>query len=451
MHPVLKCFSFSLYVDFALLDAELAVNRAWVKMLGKIRLIKQPEVKRLLSGLRAVDRELRPKNSHDKLPQPLLDRYEDVHTLIQATLEKKIGRLAKKLHTARSRNDLVVTSTRLYLREKIKSVTVKITATQKALVGCAKKTSDAVLPGLTHLKKAQPILLAHHLLAYVAMMEGDKGRIQDAQKRVDVLPLGSAALAGSSLPIDQKFLARELGFSKIATNSIAAVSDRALVTEVVSHLAILWMHLSRLAEDFILWNSEFFGFVELDDAFSTGSSLMPQKKNPDVFELVRGRAGVIFGYLQSLLVMQKGLPLAYNRDLQEDKPALFDAINKTELALEVLALTLSSATFNKKAMEAATQEDSLFATDVLEYLVRKHVPFTEAHETVGKILRQAEELGRPVRELSLKEWRFFNPAFNQDIYDLFEPKTSVAAKKTIGSTNPARVKSEIRNWEKSLK
>lgn len=264
------------------------------------------------------------------------------------------------------------------------------------------------------------------------------------------MPLGSAALAGSALPLDQKFLQKELGFSAIATNSLAAVSDRGFLAEFLSALAILWMHLSRLAEDFILWNSEAFGYIELDDAFATGSSLMPQKKNPDIFELVRGRAGVIFGYLQALLTVQKGLALSYNRDLQEDKPGVFDAIKKTTAALEILTLTVGSVTWHKKAMARAVEDDSLFATDILEYLVRKKVAFSEAHHIVGKIVRYISEADRKMRGLTIQEWKRFSPFFSADIHDLFEAKESIRGKKTIGSTHPARVKKEITKWKNTL-
>ena len=303
---------------------------------------------------------------------------------------------------------------------------------------------------MTHLRKAQPILLAHHLLAYVEMLEEDKARLRDSAKRVNVMPLGSAALAGSALPLDQKFLQKELGFASIASNSLTAVSDRGFLVEFLSVVSILWMHLSRLAEDFILWNSEAFGYVELDDAFATGSSLMPQKKNPDVFELVRGRAGVIFGHLQALLTIQKGLPLSYNRDLQEDKPGVFDAIKKTTTALELLALTVGSVSWHKKAIAKAVEDDSLFATDILEYLVRKKVAFSEAHQLVGKIVRYASEADKKLRQLSIQEWKKFSSKFGADINDLFDPKDSVRGKKTIGSTHPARVKQEIAKWKKAL-
>ena len=446
MHPLLKCFSYSLSTDFALLEAELAVNKAWVKMLGRIKVLTRREVLALLKGLATVGRECSGKAVCEYVRD-----YEDVHTLIQSKLEDRVGKVAKKIHTGRSRNDLVVTSTRFYIKEKIKSIAGKLAGLERALVSLSEKAGSAIIAGMTHLRKAQPVLIAHHLLAYVEMLDEDRSRLHDVLKRVDVLPLGSAALAGSSLPLDQSFLARELGFSKVASNSLAGVSDRAFLTELLSVLAILWMHLSRLSEDFILWNSEPFGYVELDDAFATGSSLMPQKKNPDIFELIRARSGVVFGQLQALLAVQKGLPLAYNRDLQEDKPGTFDTIRKTEAALELLALTLNSTSFSFERMKNSVQDDSLFATDLLEYLVRKKVPFSEAHETVGRVVRYAQDTGKRMRDFTLPEWKQFSKAFDQDVRHLFKAEISVSAKKTIGSTNPLRVKNQIQRWKKILR
>ena len=442
---ILKEFSYSLEVDGELLEAELRVNDAWVKMLAKAELVTKAESSKLARGLKAIEKDLKGADW-----SWLADKYEDVHSLIQSKLEDKVGKVAKKLHTGRSRNDLVVTSTRLYLKSKIDTVDEKITKFQKALVALAKDAGGSVISGMTHLRRAQPVLIAHHLLAYVEMAEEDKVRLEAAKEHMDVLPLGSAALAGSSLEIDQKYLAKQLGFSKVATNSMAAVSDRGFLVELLSALSILWMHLSRLSEDFILWNSEPFQFIELDDAYATGSSLMPQKKNPDVFELIRGRSAVIFGHLQTELILQKGLPLAYNRDLQEDKPPVFDALHKTEMALELLAGTIETLELKPKAMEVTVLDDDLYATDVLEYLVRKGVPFYEAHEIVGNSIRHAVEKKKPLRELSMDEWREFSKKVDSDVYQLFDPQASVGAKKTIGSTNPSRVKQEIQRWERSL-
>lgn len=446
MHPVLKSFSYSLAVDGELFDAELKVNRAWAKMLAKTGIIPKTDAAKIIKALAQTEKDFKGKALCE-----FIKEYEDVHTLVQSWVEKKAGAVAKKIHTGRSRNDLVVTSTKVYLRGKIQQIDLGMKGLQKALVSLSEKAGDKIIAGMTHLRKAQPVLAAHHLLAYVEMIEEDRARLLDALKRMDVLPLGAAAIGGSALPIDQKFVAKELGFSRIISNSMAATSDRAFLAEILSALSILWMHLSRLSEDFILWNSEAFNYIELDDEFSTGSSLMPQKKNPDVFELVRGRAGVVFSYLQALLTVQKGLPLAYNRDLQEDKPSVFAGIHKTTMALELLALTVETVTFKAGPMAESVEDDTLYATDVLEYLVVKGMSFAEAHETVGKVVRHSQDTEKPIRDFSLEEWKSFSKLFDSKVYDLFDPQTSVRAKKTIGSTNPVRVKSEVARWKKQLK
>ena len=449
MHPVLKCFSYSLFVDYQLLEAEIEVDIAWAKMLVRAKLISSAESKKMIAALKAISKEIS-SSDPELLSRANLAEFEDVHTLIQTKLEEKAGPVGKKIHTGRSRNDLVVTSTRVYLRSKIDEMTRKIELLQQALLCLAEKSEGAIFAGMTHLKKAQPVLVAHHLLAYIEMFEEDRERLLDSKKRCDVLPLGSAALAGAALPIDRDFLAKELGFSKVSRNSMAATSDRGFMTEVLSVLAITWVHFSRLAEDFILWNSEPFNYIELDDEFATGSSLMPQKKNPDVFELIRGRSAVICGQLQSLLMLQKGLPLAYNRDLQEDKPGFFDAINKTSLALDILSLTIASASIKPEALKASVEDDNLYATDVLEYLVRKGMPFTLAHETVGRVVALGIERQQPLRDLPLGEWKKFSHLIEEDIFALFDPVASVNGKKTYGSTNPNFVKKEMKYWGKRL-
>lgn len=446
MHPALKSFSYSLAVDGELFGAELQVNRAWAKMLAKTGIIPKSDAAKILRALDQTEKDFKGKTLCE-----FIKEYEDVHTLVQSWVEKKAGAVAKKIHTGRSRNDLVVTSTKVYLRGKIQQIDLGMRGLQKALVLLSVKAGDKIIAGMTHLRKAQPVLAAHHLLAYVEMIEEDRARLLDALKRMDVLPLGAAAIGGSALPIDQKFVAKELGFSRITSNSMAATSDRAFLAEILSALAILWMHLSRLSEDFILWNSEAFNYIELDDEFSTGSSLMPQKKNPDVFELVRGRAGVVFSYLQAILTVQKGLPLAYNRDLQEDKPSVFAAIHKTEMALDLLALTVKTVTFKSGPMAESVEDDTLYATDVLEYLVVKGMSFAEAHETVGKIVRHSQDTEKPIRDFTVQEWKVFSKLFDSKVYDLFDAKRSVEAKKTAGSTNPVRVRREIAKWQKQLK
>lgn len=451
LHPTVKCFTYSLYIDGELLQAEIRVNQAHAKMLGRVGLITRRESRRLVSALSQIGRKFRVKDPHKNPLAPFTKNTEDVHTFVQNQLQKKVGDLAKKIHTGRSRNDLVVTSTCVYLKEKLPIVDQKIAGLQKVLVEFARKAGRAVVPGLTHLKQAQPLLLAHQVLAYVGMLERDRSRLKDALGRIDTLPLGAAALAGSSLRLDPKFVAKELGFSKVSQNSLDSVSDRDFVLETLSVLAILWTHLSRLAEDFILWNSEAFRFVTLEDSVATGSSLMPQKKNPDVFELTRGRAGVIFGHLVTMLTVLKGLPLAYNRDLQEDKPALFDSLHKTELVLEALRVTIAHAQVAEGVRNWSQEEDFLYATDLVEYLVERGVAFREAHEAVGRLVGKAAEEKRQLGDLSLKEFRRFSPKFDEGVYRLFDPWVSVNRKKTPGSTHPKEVQKWLRYWNGRLK
>ena len=449
LDPVVKCFSYSLWVDGELLAAEVRVNQAHAKMLARARLISRAEAVRLVRALAQIERRFRARDPHEN-PLAAYKNVEDVHTFVQLELAKKLGKLAKKIHTGRSRNDLVVTSTLVYLKERVPSLGRKIAGLEKAIVGFAEKGASVVIPGLTHMKRAQPVLLAHHLLAYVTMLERDRSRLADALRRMDELPLGAGALAGSALRLDRKFLARELGFSRLRENSIDAVSDRDFLVETVAALAILWAHLSRLSEDFILWNSEPFGFVTLDDSVATGSSLMPQKKNPDVFELTRGRAGVIFGHLASLLTMLKGLPLAYNRDLQEDKPALFDSIHKTSLALAVLRVAISRASIGAGVRNWEAGEDFIYAADLVEYLVERGAAFREAHEAVGKLVRASADSGIPLADFPLKQMRRFSEKFDDGVYKLFDPWVSVSRKRTSGSTHPGEVRKWLRFWKKKL-
>lgn len=450
LNPAVRHFTYSLAVDGELLQAEVRVNQAHANMLARQGFLTRTEARKLVVALDQIGEKFRAKNPHEN-PLASFKDIEDVHTFVQLELEKKVGALAKKIHTGRSRNDLVVTSTLVYLKEKLLGVKRKIAGLQKVLVGFAEKTDRVIVPGLTHLQWAQPVIFAHQLLAYVGMLERDCERFVDTVKRMNKLPLGAAALGGSSLRIDPKYVARQLGFRGLAENSIDAVSDRDFALEALSALAILWTHLSRLAEDFVLWTSEAFRYVILDDSVATGSSLMPQKKNPDVFELVRGRAGVIFGHLLSLLTLLKGLPLAYNRDLQEDKPALFDAIHKTELALDVLSITISTARLAEGIRKWAQEDDFLYATDLLEFLVEKGVPFREAHESVGTLVRYALKRGKKLGELSLKEFRRFSSRFDRGVYSLLDPWASVHRKKTPASTHPAAVRKWLQFWKKKLK
>jgi len=447
LHPVARRFSYSLETDHELLGADIKVSMAHALMLGKISLISKQDAKRLVQGLWKVLAEFK----HKSLTPEMCAQIEDVHTLIQDSLAKKVGPLAKKLHTARSRNDLVATSSRLYTKEKMLDVIEKIVHLQQALVTLAEKNDKTLIPGYTHLQRAQIVSLSHHLLAYVEMLARDKSRIEDLRERLNECPLGSGAIAGSSLPLDRVFVARLLGFKRPTSNSMDAVSDRDYVLETLSAISILMTHLSRLSEDLILWATTEFGFVTLSDEFSTGSSLMPHKKNPDMLELVKGRTAAVHGNLITALLMMKGLPLTYNRDMQEDKKPLFDSIRTSEASLEVLSGVLSTLKINQEPCAKAVKDSFLYATDVLEYLVKQKIAFRDAHDIVGKLVQYAIDSNVSLSGLSFKVYQKFSPKFKKDVFDIFDAKASVSSKKTYGSPNPVLVKSELNRWKKNVK
>lgn len=446
LHETAKAFSYSLAVDHELLGAEIKVSMAHALMLGEIGIVTEREAKKIVKGLWQVLASIRKKDLSD-----LAADYEDIHTLIQSELEKKIGSLARKLHTGRSRNDLVATSTRVYLKEKINLILEAINQFQSVLLACGEKNKNVMIPGYTHLQRAQVVLLAHHLLAYVEMLERDKSRLLDAQRRMNECPLGAGALAGTSLPINRAYVAKLLGFKGPSANSLDSVSDRDFVLEVLSALSILFMHLSRFCEDLILWNSQEFGFITLDDQFSTGSSLMPHKKNPDLLELVRGKSGDMYGRLVSLFVTMKGLPLAYNRDMQEDKKPLFESIHSLLASLSVLSGTVKTLKINDENCQKASKDSFLFATDLLEYLVKKKVPFAEAHNMVGGLVKRAVDSHATLSGLPFEAYQEQSSAFKKDVFDLFEPQHSVLSKSSAGSTNPEQVHKQIRLWKDRLK
>ena len=446
LHETAKQFTYSLGVDHELLGADVKVSMAHALMLGRIGVISERDSKTLVRGLWKVLAALRKKSVSE-----LAREYEDIHTLIQSELEKKVGKLAKKLHTGRSRNDLVATSVRVYLKEKVTEILETINQFQSVLVAQADKNRNVIIPGYTHLQRAQVVFLAHHLLAYAEMLERDKSRLVDARKRMNECPLGAGALAGSGLPLDRVFVARLLGFEKPTANSLDSVSDRDFAIEVLSAIAIVFMHLSRFSEDLILWSSQEFGFVTLDDQFATGSSLMPHKKNPDIFELVRGKSGEVYGNLISLLVTMKGLPLSYNRDMQEDKRPLFASLRVLSGALSVLSGAVRTLKVDEADCSRASKDSFLFATDVLEYLVKKKVPFLEAHAIVGGLVRRAVDSHSTLSGLSFETYRKFSSVFKKDVFDLFDPKTSVSGKLPLGSTRPELVAKQIRMWKERLK
>jgi argininosuccinate lyase len=413
-------------------------------MLSRQGIISKADSAKIVRGLEEIAAEI--ESGKFRFRQDL----EDIHMNIETALTAKIGEVGKRLHTARSRNDQVALDLRLYLRTEIGEILSLLRDLQREFIGLAEKHLDVLMPGYTHMQRAQPVLLSHHLLAYVEMFERDAARLKDALKRVNVLPLGAGALAGSSLPIDREYVARLLGFDGIAENSIDAVSDRDFAIEFAADAAILMMHLSRMSEELVLWSTEEFSFIELPDAFTTGSSIMPQKKNPDVAELIRGKSGRAFGSLVSLLTIMKGLPLSYNRDMQEDKIPVFDAIDTVKASLSVLAAMVPRIMFRKRRMFDTASEAYATATDIAEYLVRKGMPFREAHEVTGRIVLYCIERKKGLGELKLGEFREFSPRIEREIYRYLTAEGSVSAKRSRGGTSPVEVRKQIKRLRKRV-
>ena len=436
--PRMEAFTSSLAVDRRLATYDVRGSRAHCRMLVKQKIIARAEGEKILKGLQAVEREL------TRGDFPFLASDEDIHMAVERRLTEKIGPVGGKLHTARSRNDQVLLDVRLFLRDEIGALGKLVARLQKRLARLAKRHRTVVLPGYTHLHRAQPVLLAHHLLAYHAMFGRDAERLAECGARVNVLPLGAGALAGTTLPIDRAYVARLLGFARVSENSLDTVADRDFVAEFLSVAAILGMHLSRLAEELVLWSSSEFGFVELPDAFATGSSMMPQKKNPDVPEIIRGKTGRLYGNLFALLTVLKGLPLTYNRDLQEDKEPLFDSVDTLRGVLSVLEPMLGALRFRPERLAAAARGGFMLATDVADYLVEKQVPFRRAHAIVGTVVQWCVAEGKELHQLTLEEWRRFSPAFEADLLLRLTPETAVARRTSYGGTSPENVERQLR-------
>ncbi len=439
-NPLVEQYTASIGVDFRLARYDVEGSIAHAKMLGRSRILTPAESRRLVAGLTRLLRTIERgtwKPDH---------RFEDIHSQIQHQLEQFVGPVARKLHTGRSRNDQVALDLRLYCRDAIAVISRDLRHVQRALVSMAAAHRRVIIPGYTHLQQAQPVLLAHHLLAYVEMFERDVERLADARKRVNVLPLGAGALAGTSLPIDRRYVARLLGMPRIAENSMDAVSDRDFALELLFALSGAAVHLSRMAEDFILWSTEEFGLLVLDDAFATGSSLMPQKKNPDVLELIRGQTGWLIGQLMAFLTMLKGQPLAYNRDLQWDKRLVFNAVDATHEALGVLEPFIRHLGVKGPRL----LKDTLCATDLAEHLVTKGVAFARAHEIVGRLVSLAERRGVSLRGVDAAHARQISPELNAEALRRLDPRRSVQRKRSLGSTNPAQVERAIASWRRRL-
>jgi argininosuccinate lyase len=436
-HPLAERFTGSLAFDQRLWPHDVAGSIAWAKALGKARLLSASERDTIVKGLESVRAELAAGIF------PFRPELEDIHTNVERRLHELVGDVGGKLHTGRSRNDQIALDERLYLREVIGRVRDGLRRTQEALVARAAEAVDAPLPGYTHLQRAQPIVLGHHLLAYVFMLQRDRERFGDCAARADALPLGAAALAGTAFPIDLEALARDLGFARVSPNSLDAVSDRDTLLEFLAAAAITGMHLSRLAADLTLWATAEFGFVEFSDAFATGSSIMPQKKNPDVAELIRGKSGRLYGNLMAVLTTMKGLPLAYNSDMQEDKEPFFDSVDTLDAILAVASPMLASLTFRTDRMRRAAGENFATATDLADYLVRKGLAFRQAHVLVGQIVRFCEAEGKSLCGLQVVELRRFSPLFHDDAKDALTVEASLRARALTGGTAPEAVRRSL--------
>ncbi len=434
----------SVSFDARLAPWDIRGSVAHARMLGDRGIISKTDARKIIGGLKAIGKEI---GTGDFEWDPKL---EDVHMNIEAGLSARIGDAGKRLHTGRSRNDQVATDMRMWTRDQIEEVRTLLKRLQAVLVEFAEEHVETLLPGCTHLQHAQPILLAHHLHAYVEMFRRDEERFGEMHKRVNVLPLGSAALAGTAYPIDRKQVAQELGFDGISENSMDAVSDRDFLIEFCANASIAMMHLSRLCEEFVLWSTPEYGFIEIGDAFTTGSSIMPQKKNPDVAELVRGKVGRVYGDLTALLTVMKGLPLAYNRDLQEDKEAAFDASDTLQLCLAVIARMVRTIRVNKEAMLQATREGFLEATDLADYLVERGMPFREAHEIVGKLVLHCTKKGTRLTEVSLPQLQKFSKLFETDALELMDAGALVRRRDLAGGTAPRRVRAALKRARKRL-
>jgi argininosuccinate lyase len=437
-------YTASLPFDWRLYPYDIAGSIAHARMLAKQGIITKKEAEKIVKGLKSIQKEIEEGKFQFKL------ELEDIHMAIESRLMEKVGKIGGKLHTARSRNDQVALDMRLFARDAILATIAGLRELQGALIGLAEANKKVVIPGYTHLQPAQPVLLAHHLLAYFEMLQRDIDRFGDCLGRTDVLPLGSGALAGVAYKnIDREFLAKELGFSQLSQNSMDAVSDRDFIIEYEASASICMMHLSRLAEEIILWSSTEFNFIELDEAYATGSSIMPQKKNPDVAELARGKAGRVYGSLMALLTTMKALPLSYTRDMQEDKEGFFDTVDTVLSTLEVFAGMIKSLRIKTENTRRAAERGYILATDLADYLVKKGEAFRTAHEIVGKLVSYATEKGKSFSELSLAEYKRFSPLFGEDVYSI-TIESSLAARDIVGGTAPKQVARALAKAKKTI-
>ncbi len=433
-----EAFTASVGFDRRMYKHDIAGSIAHASMLARVGVLTKDECKLIIDGLQGIEKTITAGEFNWST------RLEDVHMNIESALTEKIGDVGKKLHTGRSRNDQVATDIRLYLRDEVVLILAELKRLQTALVDLADQHSDTILPGFTHLQTAQPITFGHHLLAWFEMLLRDQNRLEDGLLRINVMPLGSAALAGTTFPIDREYTAQLLNFDNVSENSLDSVSDRDFAIEFCSTASILMMHLSRFSEELIVWSSAQFDFIELGDSFCTGSSIMPQKKNPDVPELIRGKSGRIFGHLMGMLTLMKGQPLAYNKDNQEDKEPLFDTIDNLKGCLKVFADMVPNIHVKKDKMYQAAFKGFSTATDLADYLVRKGVPFRDAHEVVGKAVAFGIEQNKDLSEMSLSELQNFSDSIEQDVFEVLTLEGSVAARNHIGGTAPEQVKAAVK-------
>ena len=445
LNPAIQRFNASIGFDINLLQEDLDGSIAHALMLGKCGVISLEEASQIVGGLEKIRLEAGEGNFQVSISD------EDIHFAVERRLIELLGSVAKKLHTGRSRSDQVGTDIRLWLKRRLDEIDKQLERYQRALLIQAENHLHTLIPGYTHLQRAQPLSLAHHLIAYIEMAQRDRERLLDVRKRVDILPLGAAALAGTPIPIDRRETASSLGFSEIYLNSLDAVSDRDFAVEFTAATSLVMAHLSRLSEEVILWASEEFSFVRLTDRCATGSSLMPQKKNPDVPELVRGKCGRVFGHLQSLLTMIKGLPLAYNKDFQEDKEALFDTVCTVRDCLEAMSILLEEGIeFSSERLSAAVLADFSNATDVADYLVSKGMPFRDAYQKVGRLVKDSLAKGTLLKDLTLDQWRDIDPMIDEDIYQKLAPQQVVASRTSEGGTGFVRVEEQLLSWRKRI-
>ncbi|OKY76993.1 MAG: argininosuccinate lyase [Desulfobulbaceae bacterium DB1] len=439
-----EAFTASIHYDCRLYKQDIAGSLAHAKMLVRQGLISAEEGERIRVGLLEIEREI------EQGVFAFKPELEDIHMNIEKVLVDKVGPAGAKLHTARSRNDQINLDLRLYLREETDRLVALLGDVRASFVRLARRYLGAVMPGYTHLQRAQPVLISHHMLAYYEMFGRDRERLLDCAKRINVLPLGAAALAGTGLPIDREFVARELGFPKVTANSMDTVGDRDFAVEFVSACTLIQLHLSRLAEELVLWSTDEFRFVELADSFCTGSSIMPQKKNPDIPELIRGKSGRVVGNLISLITMLKGLPLTYNRDLQEDKEPVFDTLDTVSRELAITAELLANMKFNTARLEDATKTGFMTATDLADYLVVKNIPFRQAHAIVGRTVAYCVKQKKELIDLSLDELQQFSEVIEEDVFHVLSVKGSVDSRRSMGGTSISRVREALALAEKEL-